>query len=77
MKLADFGLALVVDATQSLTGTRGSFGWLAPELFDPELFGLSHAQPTFASDVYSFACVCVEVGIFVIFIPSIGVYERR
>lgn len=63
MRLADFGLAVIAEAGQSLTVTTrgGAFGWLAPELIDPESFGLDSTRPTFASDVYSFACVCIEV----------------
>ena len=70
MKLSDFGIAVIADATQSHTGTRGSYAWLAPEVIDPDHFGLRHAQSTFASDIYSFACVCVEVGLFLKFIPQ-------
>ncbi|KAJ3482581.1 hypothetical protein NLI96_g6880 [Meripilus lineatus] len=63
MKLADFGLAVIAEAGQSLSVTirGGAFGWLAPELIDPESFGFVDARPTFASDIYSFACVCIEV----------------
>ncbi|KAJ3482587.1 hypothetical protein NLI96_g6879 [Meripilus lineatus] len=63
MKLADFGLAVIAEAGESLTATirGGAFGWLAPELIDPESFGLPNTRPTFASDVYSFACVCIEL----------------
>ncbi|KAJ3485630.1 hypothetical protein NLI96_g4832 [Meripilus lineatus] len=61
MKLTDFGMAVIAEATQSHTGTRGSYAWLAPEVIDPDHFGLKHAQSTFASDIYSFACVCVEL----------------
>lgn len=63
MKLTDFGLAAIAEAGQSLTLTTrgGAFGWMAPELIDPEFFGFENDRPTFESDVYSFACVCVEV----------------
>ncbi len=36
----------------------GATGWLSPELLDPEV---DEVRPTYASDVYSFACVAVEV----------------
>ncbi|TCD69553.1 hypothetical protein EIP91_007177 [Steccherinum ochraceum] len=39
----------------------GAIRWQAPELIDPEEFGLSSSRPTFASDMYSFACICVEL----------------
>jgi len=60
--VADFGLAGFVDATAHTSTTRnGSTRWMAPELHGPELFTLPSFQRTFASDVYAFACVCVEV----------------
>ncbi|KAJ7266635.1 kinase-like domain-containing protein [Mycena rebaudengoi] len=60
-QLADFGLAVVTDATIDTTSTtqRGSLRWMAPELLNPEL----EFKRTRASDVYAFACLCVEVSI--------------
>jgi serine/threonine-protein kinase TNNI3K len=34
---------------------------MAPELQLPQSFGLDSFKRTFASDAYSFACVCIEV----------------
>lgn len=39
----------------------GASGWLAPKLLDAEVFGLSESRPTFASDIYAFTSVCIEV----------------
>ncbi|KAF7374431.1 hypothetical protein MSAN_00327200 [Mycena sanguinolenta] len=59
--LADFGLSIFSDATSSLTTNRaGSPYWMAPELLDPDRFGMRFAR-TPASDVYSFGCVCFEL----------------
>ncbi|KAJ7620606.1 kinase-like domain-containing protein [Mycena polygramma] len=59
--LADFGLSAFSDATASMTTNRaGSLYWMAPELLDPERFGNKFSR-TPASDVYAFACVCLEV----------------
>ncbi|KAJ7646809.1 kinase-like domain-containing protein [Roridomyces roridus] len=60
--LSDFGLSSFNTATTSKrTSTRsGSIYWMAPELISPERFGLQFSR-TPASDVYAFACVCVEV----------------
>ncbi|EDR08211.1 uncharacterized protein LACBIDRAFT_297628 [Laccaria bicolor S238N-H82] len=63
--LADFGLANLVDENiPSWTSTEttghqngGTLRWQAPELISE---GLAKATP--ASDIYSFACVCYEVG---------------
>ncbi|KAJ7091357.1 kinase-like domain-containing protein [Mycena belliarum] len=61
--LADFGLAVFSDAT-GVTHTShhgGSVRWMSPELHYPQSCGLENFQRTFASDVYSFAFVCVEL----------------
>ncbi|KAJ6479207.1 kinase-like domain-containing protein [Mycena vitilis] len=59
--LADFGLSAFSDATASVTSNRaGSTYWMAPELLAPERFGGSSSR-TPASDVYAFACVCIEL----------------
>ncbi|KAJ7266661.1 kinase-like domain-containing protein [Mycena rebaudengoi] len=59
VQLADFGLAVVTDATIGTTSTtqHGSSRWMAPELLNPEL----EFKRTRASDVYAFACLCVEI----------------
>ncbi|KAJ7328342.1 kinase-like domain-containing protein [Mycena albidolilacea] len=59
-QLADFGLAIVTDATLGTTSTTqaGSFRWMAPELYDPRL---ESKKRTKASDVYAFACLCIEI----------------
>lgn len=55
-KLADFGLAKLMDRTQSraFTRVRGTPGYLAPEW-------LLHASATDKSDVYSFGMVLLEI----------------
>ncbi|KAK7045989.1 hypothetical protein VNI00_006984 [Paramarasmius palmivorus] len=62
-RIADFGLAVFSDATVGTNSSHhaGSVRWMAPELHHPASFGLTYFRRTFASDVYSFACVCVEL----------------
>ncbi|KAL0567524.1 Rho guanine nucleotide exchange factor, partial [Marasmius crinis-equi] len=58
--LSDFGLAHIVESgefwriTSSMSKTKGTTRWMAPELFNP-------SQPSYESDVYAFACVCYEI----------------
>jgi serine/threonine protein kinase len=67
--LADFGLTGVVEDPASTTGGAltstanhaGSLRWFAPELIAPTFFGCERFVRTTASDVYAFACVCLEV----------------
>lgn len=61
--LADFGLSQYVDATQVAgpsSARQGCTRWMAPELHFPEKYNLPFCR-TFASDVYSFGCVCIEI----------------
>ncbi|KAJ7632081.1 kinase-like domain-containing protein, partial [Mycena rosella] len=57
--ITDFGLSAMSDvhAGNSPEQTRG-LRWMAPELIDP---GDQEFTPTFASDVYAFGCLCVEL----------------
>ncbi|KAJ7765418.1 kinase-like domain-containing protein [Mycena maculata] len=61
--LADFGLAVFSDATVATQTSHhgGSVRWMSPELHYPQSCGLDTFKRTFASDVYSFAFVCIEV----------------
>ncbi|KAJ7802403.1 hypothetical protein B0H14DRAFT_1660481 [Mycena olivaceomarginata] len=65
--LSDFGLATIfseADSTAAMTSSSnraGSTQWLAPELIDPKSFGCERYVRTTASDVYAYACVCVEL----------------
>ncbi|KAJ7266662.1 kinase-like domain-containing protein [Mycena rebaudengoi] len=60
--LADFGLTSFTDTTAATTTSRraGTLRWTAPELIDPDRFGIQFRRTT-ASDVYAFACVCLEL----------------
>ncbi|KAJ7148882.1 kinase-like domain-containing protein, partial [Mycena filopes] len=60
-RLADFGLAAFSDGPLVPTKRGGSLRWMAPELIDPESCELVSFQRTFASDIYSFGCVCLEL----------------
>ncbi|KAF7368900.1 Kinase-like protein [Mycena venus] len=60
-RLADFGLAAFADGPMAPTNRGGSLRWMAPELLDPASCGFKVFQRTFASDIYSFACVCLEL----------------
>lgn len=61
--ISDFGLAVYAQAGSTKYGSSrgGNVRWLAPELIDPEQFGSDSTRPTFASDIYSLGCLCVEV----------------
>ncbi len=62
--LCDFGLSRILDGlpsghTTSVQG--GTLRYLAPELMggmDPD----EHVYPTIKSDVFAFACTCIQVG---------------
>ncbi|KAF7326880.1 Kinase-like protein [Mycena venus] len=60
--LADFGLTSLSDATTAThTSHRaGSIRWMAPELIDPDRFGVKFAR-TPSTDIYAFGCVCLEL----------------
>ncbi|KAJ7078489.1 kinase-like domain-containing protein [Mycena epipterygia] len=61
VRLADFGLTVFADGPLAPTTRGGSTRWMAPELLDPNSCGLELFQRTFASDIYAFACVCLEL----------------
>lgn len=64
IQLTDFGMTAIADATPHGYGSahgHGKIRWTAPELFEPEYFGLELQRPTFQSDIYAYSCVCVEV----------------
>ena len=68
-RLADFGLAQIADsqAGRSTFHGRGSMRWQAPELLrivdNPDGEEIVTVTTTM-SDVYAFACVCLEVRVF-------------
>jgi serine/threonine protein kinase len=71
--LSDFGLATTIQegdadttagALVSSSHRAGSLRWFAPELISPEQFGCQKFMRTRATDVYAFACVCLEVRSF-------------
>ena len=67
-RLTDFGMSLVSEGTAYGYGSvhgGGAVRWTAPELFDPEEFESQNTRPTARSDMYAFACVCIEVRVHV------------
>ena len=62
--LSDFGLAIFAGRTnQNSYSARGNTElWKAPELMIPaDPSEPADDRPTYASEIYSFACVCIEV----------------
>lgn len=58
-KISDFGLAKLYPMDQSfvsLTGARGTMGYMAPELFYKNIGGISYK-----ADVYSFGMLLIEI----------------
>ncbi|KAJ7572209.1 kinase-like domain-containing protein [Mycena floridula] len=61
-RIADFGLSVLADVTRRSTKSQsGTARFMAPELWNPTQFNLDHYARTFSSDVYAFACLCVEI----------------
>jgi len=54
--LSDFGLSLFADTSSASVGSLvgGAARWMAPEI-------MKGSRPTFAGDIYSFGCVCLEL----------------
>jgi serine/threonine protein kinase len=60
--LTDFGLTVLSDASTSESRpSAGCARWMAPELLNPLNWGVQNRPRTPASDIYAFACVCLEV----------------
>ena len=57
--IAEFGLSVFANDNFKDDESRrgGNAEWLSPELLEPH----THTRPTKASDVYSFAMLCIEV----------------
>ncbi|KAH8103273.1 kinase-like domain-containing protein, partial [Cristinia sonorae] len=62
-QLTDIGMATIAQAVAHNLNLPGCGGnrWTAPELIDPEEFGLTSSEPTIFGDVYSFGFLCVEL----------------
>ncbi|KAK7038628.1 kinase-like domain-containing protein, partial [Favolaschia claudopus] len=65
--LSDFGLATMIEEGDpqitkitSSSNHAGSVRWWAPELIKPKEFGCERFVRTRETDVYAFACVCIE-----------------
>ena len=77
VQLTDFGLSLIADATSYNYASHhggGAIAWTAPELLDPDRYGLTTRRATLSSDVYSFGCICVEVCYYIV---DDGVIDNR
>jgi len=63
VRLTDFGMAVYAEGASHSYGSLrgGNPRWMAPELIDPVQFFLVSDRPTNASDIFSFACCCVEL----------------
>lgn len=62
--LTDFGLSLLSEASAYHYGSihgGGAIRWQAPELIDPEPFGFDDSRPTPPCDIFSLACMIIEV----------------
>jgi len=65
--LTDFGLSTIVydyytlNTVTQASNFKSTLRWMAPEIHDPEEFGLESAVPTRESDVYSYSMVMWEV----------------
>ena len=68
--LCDFGLAKIVQSIPpgltTMGAPKGSMRWMAPELVDAP--ALKH---TFATDIWAWGCLGVQVGLLVIVISSL------
>ena len=67
-RISNLGLEAVSDLQvaelyKSTTKGDESVRWQAPELLNPSRFGSVKAGPTTTTDVYAFACLCIEVSI--------------
>ena len=71
-RLADFGLAAIVDETTSKTTVldgkmKGTTRWMAPELFFPDRFGftgkLAKQLPSRETDIYAIGMTILEVSV--------------
>src|ERR1700723_3563516 len=66
-RLSGFGLAsfdddlLQLTATTNFSDPSGTMRWMAPELIDPEAFGINHSRPSTATDIYALGMVLLEV----------------
>lgn len=65
-RLADFGLLTIASDATNFTPSNsfiegGTWRWMSPELFDPELFGLKDSRQTKCSDCYALGMVMYEV----------------
>ncbi|KAJ6624641.1 kinase-like domain-containing protein [Mycena sp. CBHHK59/15] len=66
--LADFGLASAISDSTGSTGALksssshpGSLRWFAPELIFPTQFGFEKFARSYATDIYAYGCVCLEL----------------
>ncbi|THH26870.1 hypothetical protein EUX98_g7314 [Antrodiella citrinella] len=57
VRLTDLGTGSYIDRTPH----PYAFQYRAPELHDPEEFDLNDDGPTVESDIFAFACVCIEL----------------
>ena len=65
----------VTDA-QRATITGSTIPWLPPETFLPERFGFESDIPTPQGDIYSFACVWIEVSIHMFLHDLLGLMHE-
>ena len=66
-RIGDFGITAiitdpaVVERSNATTSKSGVTRYMAPELLNPQDFGLTHSNPSKESDIYSFGMTTYEV----------------
>ncbi|KAF8510225.1 ras guanine nucleotide exchange factor domain-containing protein, partial [Hysterangium stoloniferum] len=61
--ITDFGLSVLLEEESSSTAgeSHGNSRWMAPELINPELIGVSSVKPNVHTDVWSYGMLCLEI----------------